>query len=463
MEPRAVELFEGDSASHLKITSPAIREAFNKVMGKWAFGSQEHKNIAAQLCRDVQYEYKSRHKIDLRIEGMEWRGVVPHVVLSGSNPDKNKAYFYRNIHGFFAYAPYPYPDPHITSDAEIAMADTALWQIQDLFALYATPLPIKFGKVEKTKYNVVIRFLGICSDSGARVIGLTEFQRKRREQVKSLLIQVGRWSTRLGKSLTNVFHLGANLTVQGGYKNRFEIKEEPKPVEKVFGSPEAVGSFRSYSRKDIMTTDCFKASAPKASASSASPAVSKSSRVMGTLSDLTHRMSNVLDKKKESVKMKRVRETSSQSAQTERPLAKSKRTASDAPVSETSVAASTSTTSIPVLSSTFTAPVPAASTSTTSFPVLSPTSTAPVPVAPVPVAASTSTTTSIPVLSSTSTAPVPVAPVPVAASTAITAIPVPSSTSTAQARIVQINFAIMQYRGRIAGLEAEREMLENML
>jgi hypothetical protein len=200
------------------------------------------------------------------------------------------------------------------------MADTALWQIQDLFARYATPLPIKFGKVEKTKYNVVIRFLGICSDSGTRVIGLTEFQRKRREQVKSLLIQVGRWSTRLSKSLTNVFHLGANLTVQGGYKNRFEIKEEPKPVEKVFGSPEAVGSSRSYSRKDIMATECFKASAPKASASSASPAVSKSSRVMGTLSDLTHRMSNVLDKKKESVSLKRVRETSSQSAQTERDL-----------------------------------------------------------------------------------------------------------------------------------------------
>lgn len=119
MEPRAVELFKGDSAAHLKITSPAIREAFNKVMGsvhgmilsaisslgaepmpvtmltqsyrKWAFGSQEHKNIAAQLCRDVQYEYKSRHKIDLRIEGMEWRGVVPHVVLSGKDSHAGSA------------------------------------------------------------------------------------------------------------------------------------------------------------------------------------------------------------------------------------------------------------------------------------------------------------------------------------------------------------------------------------
>lgn len=75
--------------------------------------------------------------------------------------------------------------------------EMALWKIQDLIARYATPLPIKFGKAE-TKYNVVIRFLGVCGDSGMRVIGLPEFQRKRREQVKSLLIQ-------------------------GGYKNRFEM------------------------------------------------------------------------------------------------------------------------------------------------------------------------------------------------------------------------------------------------
>jgi hypothetical protein len=34
---------------------------------------------------------------------------------------------------------------------------------------------------------------------------------------------------------------------------------------------------------------------------------------------------------------------------------------------------------------------------------------------------------------------------------------------TAQARIVEINFTIMQHQGRIAGSEAERKMLEDML
>jgi hypothetical protein len=52
MEAWAIELFEGDLA-HLKVTLPAIREVFKKVIGRYSFGSQEHKDIAAQLCLDV--------------------------------------------------------------------------------------------------------------------------------------------------------------------------------------------------------------------------------------------------------------------------------------------------------------------------------------------------------------------------------------------------------------------------
>lgn len=57
MEAWAIELFEG-SLAHLKFTLPAIREVFKKVIGIYSSGSQEHKDIAAQLCLDVQYEYK---------------------------------------------------------------------------------------------------------------------------------------------------------------------------------------------------------------------------------------------------------------------------------------------------------------------------------------------------------------------------------------------------------------------
>lgn len=77
------------------------------------------------------------------------------MVLSGSNLNKNKAYCYRNIHTFFAYAPYLYPRFHITYNVEILFPnETALWKIQELFARYATPLPMNLGKAE-TRYNVV--------------------------------------------------------------------------------------------------------------------------------------------------------------------------------------------------------------------------------------------------------------------------------------------------------------------
>jgi hypothetical protein len=71
--------FERD-LMHLKVSLPAIREAFNKQQGDekilvWVSRARGHYGSAVLF--DVQYKFKSKNHMSLQLEGMEWQGVTP--------------------------------------------------------------------------------------------------------------------------------------------------------------------------------------------------------------------------------------------------------------------------------------------------------------------------------------------------------------------------------------------------